>query len=101
MDNNEKQYQTTKNMLATGIALYLFYPIKLLQLRLQNSTAMKTLGIINEPYKGVTDAFSRIAKSEGFRAFWQGGLLYSIYQVCFRFADRRKMIRQMRREYRN
>ncbi|CAL9089425.1 unnamed protein product [Musa textilis] len=47
-------------------------PIERVKLLIQNQDEMIRAGRLSEPYKGITDCFSRTIKDEGFLALWRG-----------------------------
>jgi len=49
-------------------------PIERVKLLIQNQDEMLKTGRLAEPYKGISDCFSKVIKSEGFPALWRGNL---------------------------
>ncbi|CAL9080394.1 unnamed protein product [Musa textilis] len=47
-------------------------PIERVKLLIQNQDEMIKAGRLSEPYKGITDCFSRTIKDEGFPSLWRG-----------------------------
>ncbi|KLO15517.1 mitochondrial carrier [Schizopora paradoxa] len=47
-------------------------PIERVKLLVQNQGAMLAAGRLSAPYKGITDAFVRTYREEGFVSFWRG-----------------------------
>jgi len=49
-------------------------PIERVKLLIQNQDEMIKQGRLAEPYKGISDCFSKVMKAEGFGALWRGNL---------------------------
>lgn len=49
-------------------------PIERIKLLIQNQDEMIKQGRLAEPYKGISDCFSRTIKDEGFGALWRGNV---------------------------
>ena len=47
-------------------------PIERVKLLIQNQDEMIKAGRLSEPYKGISDCFSRTIKDEGFASLWRG-----------------------------
>ena len=61
-------------------------PIERVKLLIQNQDEMIKAGRLQEPYKGITDCFSRTLQEEGFISLWRGNtanvIRYFPTQVC-------------------
>jgi solute carrier family 25 oxoglutarate transporter 11 len=72
---------------AGGIAAYLSCPMEVTVVRMSNDASLPPSERRN--YKGVTDAFSRIIKEEGAKAFWRGSTPFvqrAMMVGCFQVA---------------
>jgi len=49
-------------------------PIERVKLLIQNQDEMIKAGRLTEPYKGISDCFSRVIRDEGFVSLWRGNL---------------------------
>jgi len=49
-------------------------PIERVKLLIQNQDEMIKSGRLTEPYKGISDCFSRVIREEGFVSLWRGNL---------------------------
>jgi len=57
---------------AASISKTVAAPIERVKLLIQNQGAMLAAGRLSAPYKGITEAFVRTYKDEGFISFWRG-----------------------------
>ncbi|KAI3439856.1 uncharacterized protein J3R85_004267 [Psidium guajava] len=78
-------------------------PIERVKLLIQNQDEMLKSGRLSEPYKGITDCFTRVIKDEGVIALWRGNAVnvlryFPTQALNFAFRDQFKRMFNFKKE---